>query len=77
MMRQNKPVEFGKYDMSVFKKAGKFLFCWSHNFVQETDYPYYEAIHNLRFTIVSDPKVSDATSPSAVNVNEHIVHFDL
>lgn len=62
--------------MTSFSKAGNFLFCWQHNYIQETDFPYFEAIHNLKFTVVSNPQVSDS-SVAAINSNEHIINFDL
>jgi hypothetical protein len=75
MVRSNKP-DFGKIYMSEFSRSGYYYFCWQHVFVQESNAPYFDSIHNLKFTIVQSPKIDD-TSVSSVNVNENIVHYNL
>lgn len=75
MYRDTKP-SFGTHFMKNFTYPGDYYFCWMPTFVQETDMPYYNTVHDLKFRIVSVPSL-DTSSATFANANEDMVRYDL
>jgi hypothetical protein len=73
--RDTKP-SFGSHFMKNFTFAGNYFFCWMPTFIQETELPYYNTVHDLQFRIVSVPTV-DTSSATFVNANEDMVRYNL
>ncbi len=75
MMRTSRPT-YGSHLVRNFGVSGDFFFCWQPTFIQESATPYYAAVHDLRFRVVSTPTLSTSTV-TGVNANEDMVRFDL
>lgn len=75
MMRNEKP-SYGTHQIKKFSSSGDYFFCWQPTFVQETKEPYFQAIYDLRYRIVSTPAISPL-AVTTVRMNEDMARFDL
>lgn len=73
MKRDTKP-SYGQHFMKSWAWPGHYYFCWMPTYVQETDLPYYNTAHDLRFKIVSVPTLDTSTQTNA-NMNEDLINY--
>lgn len=73
MRRDTKP-SYGQHFMKSWAWPGNYYFCWMPTYVQETDLPYYNTVHDLRFKIVSVPTL-DTSTQTNTNMNEDLVNY--
>lgn len=67
--------EYDEVEIDTLQTTGEFRFCWQPQFVMQSSDPYYEAIHGLRYKVISRPQVK-TTAPPSVEMNERPIVFD-
>lgn len=63
-------------EVSTLQTTGEFFFCWKPQFIQESQTPYYESVHGLRYKVISRPVIA-STAPPSTEMNERFIRFDL
>jgi|LauGreDrversion4_2_1035121.scaffolds.fasta_scaffold21088_1 hypothetical protein len=67
---------YGTHFMTNFSSSGDYYFCWMPAYVQDTNLPYFNPAHNLRFKVVAVPTVR-TNSPTNAIMNENLINFKL